>query len=47
MPDPVALEQMMGAVRQLERMVEIIGEQRKATIITEPLFDPTGAKMRS
>jgi dimethylglycine dehydrogenase len=27
--------------------IEIIGEQRKATIITEPLFDPTGAKMRS
>jgi len=27
--------------------IEIIGDQRKATIITEPLFDPSGAKMRS
>ena len=27
--------------------IEIIGDQRKATIITEPLFDPTGSKMRS
>ena len=27
--------------------IEIIGDQRKATIITEPLFDPSGSKMRS
>ena len=27
--------------------IEIIGDRRKATIITEPLFDPTGSKMRS
>ena len=27
--------------------IEIIGDRRQATIITEPLFDPTGAKMRS
>jgi dimethylglycine dehydrogenase len=26
--------------------IEIIGERRKATIITEPLFDPEGARMR-
>ncbi len=26
--------------------VEIIGERRKATIITEPLFDPKGERMR-
>jgi dimethylglycine dehydrogenase len=27
--------------------IEIIGEMRKSTIITEPLFDPAGARMRS
>ena len=27
--------------------IEIIGENRKATIITEPLFDPEGKRMRS
>jgi dimethylglycine dehydrogenase len=26
--------------------IEIIGENRKATIITEPLFDPKGERMR-
>ncbi|HEY2111666.1 MAG TPA: glycine cleavage T C-terminal barrel domain-containing protein, partial [Dongiaceae bacterium] len=26
--------------------IEIIGDRRKATIITEPLFDPEGARMR-
>jgi dimethylglycine dehydrogenase len=26
--------------------IEIIGEMRKATIITEPLFDPKGERMR-
>jgi dimethylglycine dehydrogenase len=26
--------------------IEIIGEQRKATIISEPLFDPKGERMR-
>ena len=26
--------------------IEIIGENRKATIITEPLFDPEGKRMR-
>ena len=27
--------------------IEIIGEQRKATIIVDPLFDPKGERMRS
>jgi dimethylglycine dehydrogenase len=27
--------------------IEIIGENRKATIITAPLFDPEGKRMRS
>jgi dimethylglycine dehydrogenase len=27
--------------------IEILGERRTATIISEPLFDPTGARMRS
>jgi dimethylglycine dehydrogenase len=26
--------------------IEIIGAMRKATIITEPLFDPKGERMR-
>ncbi len=26
--------------------VEILGERRPATIITEPLFDPEGTRMR-
>jgi dimethylglycine dehydrogenase len=27
--------------------IEIIGEQRKATITVDPLFDPKGERMRS
>ncbi|MEB3306508.1 MAG: glycine cleavage T C-terminal barrel domain-containing protein, partial [Cyanobacteriota bacterium] len=27
--------------------IEIIGDKRKATIITEPPFDPEGKRMRS
>jgi dimethylglycine dehydrogenase len=26
--------------------IEIIGDRRKATVITQPLFDPEGARMR-
>jgi dimethylglycine dehydrogenase len=27
--------------------IEIIGDNRKATIITDPLFDPEGKRMRA
>ena len=40
-------KELAGDTGQGAFEIEIIGEQRKATIITEPLFDPTGAKMRS
>jgi dimethylglycine dehydrogenase len=26
--------------------IEIIGDRRKASILSEPLFDPAGARMR-
>jgi dimethylglycine dehydrogenase len=26
--------------------IEILGERRKASILSEPLFDPEGARMR-
>jgi dimethylglycine dehydrogenase len=40
---PVALA---GDLREGLFEIEILGEQRKATIISEPLFDPEGARMR-
>jgi dimethylglycine dehydrogenase len=40
-PTALAAEKAAGAFE-----IEIIGEQRKATIIAEPLFDPDGKRMR-
>jgi dimethylglycine dehydrogenase len=40
-PAALAAEKAAGAFE-----IEIIGEQRKATIIAEPLFDPDGKRMR-
>ena len=40
---PAALAQDLG---QGAFEVEILGEQRKASILSEPLFDPEGARMR-
>jgi dimethylglycine dehydrogenase len=41
-PTEIAADTAQGAFE-----IEIIGENRKATIITEPLFDPEGKRMRS
>jgi dimethylglycine dehydrogenase len=40
-PKELAVDTANGAFE-----IEIIGEMRKATIITEPLFDPKGERMR-
>jgi dimethylglycine dehydrogenase len=40
-PVALAAEKAAGAFE-----IEIIGEQRKATVIAEPLFDPDGKRMR-
>jgi dimethylglycine dehydrogenase len=40
-------KELAGETGQGAFEIEIIGENRKATIITEPLFDPEGKKMRS
>ena len=40
-PMALAAEKAAGAFA-----IEIIGEQRKATVIAEPLFDPDGKRMR-
>jgi dimethylglycine dehydrogenase len=39
-------KELAGDLGQGAFEVEIIGENRKATIITEPLFDPKGERMR-
>jgi dimethylglycine dehydrogenase len=39
-------KELAGDTGQGAFEVEIIGEMRKATIITEPLFDPKGERMR-
>jgi dimethylglycine dehydrogenase len=41
-PKELATDTSKGAFE-----IEIIGENRKATIVTDPLFDPEGKRMRS
>jgi len=38
---------LAGDTSQGSFEIEFIGDRRTATIITEPLFDPTGARVRS
>jgi dimethylglycine dehydrogenase len=40
---PVALA---GDLREGAFEIEILGDRRKASILSEPLFDPQGARMR-